>query len=140
MPVVVRAVEQSEYDAWLSEQQSAARAASEASGKVWTMDELMAKGEEVYNRNCGMCHMPNGTGMPPAFPSLINSPLIQGDVAGHADIVINGKAGTAMQAFGAQLNPAELAAVITYERNAWGNNRGDMIQPSEVMEMMSAGQ
>lgn len=137
MPIVVHAVEQDEYDAWLAEQRAGAMAASAAANKVWSMDELMATGEEVYNKNCGMCHMPNGQGIPPAFPSLINAPTIVGDVSGHADIVVNGKPGTAMQAFGSQLTAAELAAVITYERNAWGNNRGDMIQPSEINAMLT---
>lgn len=140
MPIVVKAVEEAEYNTWLASQKSEAQAANATVGKQWTMAELMEKGEEVYGKNCAVCHQAGGQGIPPAFPSLHNSPFILGDIAGHADMVVNGRAGTAMQAFGAQLNAAELAAVITYERNAWGNNRGDMIQPAEINQMLTAGQ
>lgn len=136
MPIVVRAVEQAEYDTWIAEKRAEAAAAYEIVGKEWTQEELMAEGEQVYLRNCGTCHQPNGQGLPPAFPSLVGQGVSVGAIDDHIDIVLNGKAGTAMQAFGAQLNAAELAAVITYERNAWGNNTGDYIQPREINEMM----
>ena len=67
-----------------------------------------------------------------AFPALKGSKIATGPVADHLNIVLNGKQGTAMQAFGAQLNEVDLAAVISYERNAWGNNTGDVIQPIDV--------
>lgn len=101
--------------------------------KVYTLEELMTKGEQVYNAACAACHQPTGTGLPPAFPSLIGSPYITGDVAAHIDIVVNGsKKNPAMAAFGAQLSKTDIAAVITYERNAWGNDSGDLIQPADV--------
>jgi cytochrome c oxidase subunit II len=137
MPIVVRAVEEPEYELWLAEQRREAEAAHETVGKTWTMDELMESGEQVYNQNCMACHQANGQGIPPAFPSLVGSPLIKGPIADHTDMVVNGKAGTAMQAFGVQLNPAQIAAVITFERNAWGNNSGEMIQPSEINNLLS---
>lgn len=140
MPIVVHAVEQAEYQTWLAEKQEEARIAYETVGKQWTQEELMAEGEKVYARNCATCHQANGQGIPPAFPSLVGQGLSIGPIADHADIILNGKAGTAMQAFAAQLNPAELAAVITYERNAWGNDVGDAIQPKEVNEMITGGQ
>ena len=92
----------------------------------------MAKGEQIYNTSCGACHQPTGAGIPGVFPSLIKSPLITGDKKAHIDIVVSGKPGTAMQAFGPQLSDVDIAAVVTYERNAWGNDTGDLIQPSEV--------
>jgi cytochrome c553 len=88
--------------------------------------------EETYNKVCAACHQVNGQGLPPAFPGLIGSAIVTGDIAAHLDIVLNGKAGTAMQAFGPQLNDLELAAVITYERNAWGNDTGDLVQPGDI--------
>lgn len=138
MPIVVHAVEQDEYDIWVAEQQDAARAVFETVGKTWTMDELMARGEEVYMRNCVACHQPNGQGIPPAFPSLVGQGVSVGPIENHIEIVLNGKTGTAMQAFGLQLNAAELAAVITYERNAWGNGMNDMVQPKELNTMMAS--
>lgn len=138
MRIVVHAVEQDEYDVWVAEQQDAAREIFETVGKTWTMDELLVKGEEVYVRNCVACHQTNGQGIPPAFPSLVGQGLSIGPIEQHIEIVLNGKSGTAMQAFGLQLNAAELAAVITYERNAWGNGMNDMVQPKEINTMMAS--
>jgi len=101
--------------------------------KQYTLDEMMAKGEQVYMSACVACHQPTGAGMPPAFPSLIGSPLIKGDVSAHIDIVYNGsKKNPAMAAFSGQLSKTDIAAVVTYERNAWGNNSGDIVQPADV--------
>lgn len=140
MPIVVRVVEQGEYETWLAGKQEEGRLVYETVGKEWTQDELMAKGEEVYLRVCAACHQANGQGLPPAFPSLVGQGLAVGPMAAHLDIVLNGKAGTSMQSFKGQLNAAEIAAVVIYERNAWGNNMGDSIQPREVNKMMSTGQ
>ncbi|RMD70936.1 MAG: cytochrome c oxidase subunit II, partial [Gammaproteobacteria bacterium] len=93
---------------------------------------LMAKGKEVYNTHCAACHQPNGEGLPPTFPALKGSKVATGPVKDHIDVVVNGRPGTAMQAFGQQLNALELAAVITYERNAFGNDTGDVIQPKDI--------
>ena len=98
-----------------------------------TMDEMMELGKQVYDVSCAACHQPTGAGMPPAFPSLIGSPLIKGDVSAHIDMVANGsKKNPAMAAFAGQLTLQQLAAVVTYERNAWGNNSGDLVQATDV--------
>jgi cytochrome c oxidase subunit 2 len=140
MPIVVRAVEQAEYEEWLVGKQEEAKAVFETVGKEWTQEELMVKGEEVYTRVCSVCHQANGQGLPPAFPSLVGTGLAVGSMQEHIDIVLHGKAGTAMQSFSSQLNAAEIAAVVIYERNAWGNDVGDMIQPREINAMMNGGQ
>lgn len=137
MPIVVRAVEQEEYDLWLAAKQQEAADVYSIVGKEWTMDELMVEGESVYLRNCATCHQVNGQGLPPAFPTLVGQGLAVGPIQEHIDIIIHGKAGTAMQAFGAQLNAAEIAAVVTYERNAWGNNVGDLVQPKVINEQLT---
>lgn len=132
MPIVLVAKTEADYAAWVAEQKGAAAAESESAGKTWTLDELVAKGEQVYNTNCAACHQANGAGIPGVFPAIAGGAIATGDMAGHRDIVMNGKAGTAMQAFGAQLSDVDLAAVITFERNGFGNNKGDMVQPSEI--------
>jgi cytochrome c oxidase subunit 2 len=134
MPIVVNAVSEDAFKQWMAGQQTAKAAAmAEASAdKTWTLDELMARGEEVYNKACAACHQATGQGIPNVFPALAGSAVAIGDMAAHLDIVLNGKAGTAMQAFGPQLNDLELAAIITYERNAWGNNTGDVVQPRDI--------
>jgi cytochrome c oxidase subunit 2 len=132
MPIVVVAKEQAEYENWLAEQKQSASAAAADSNREFTQDELMARGEKVYAANCAACHQANGEGVPGAFPALKGGAIATGPVAGHLDIVLNGKAGTAMAAFGPQLSDADIAAVVTYERNSWGNNKGDVVQPADV--------
>jgi len=98
----------------------------------WTMEEAMERGKTVYTQQCAACHQPNGQGMPPAFPSLVDSQIVHGPVDGHLDRVVNGKPGTAMQPFGKMLPPEDIAAVVTYERNAWGIDSGDLVKPTDV--------
>jgi len=137
MPVVVEAVPEEEYNAWVAERREAAERERELTQKDWSMDELMERGESVYASACAACHQSDGSGSPPAFPALQGSQIVTEDMDAHIDTVVNGVSGTAMQAFGKQLSEVELAAVITYERNAWGNNTGEMVTPKEIMEYMS---
>lgn len=132
MPIVVDARSEADYAAWVAEQKMAMASASAANDREWTKAELMERGEQVYNSSCAACHQANGQGLPGAFPALAGGKITTGPVAGHIDIVMNGKAGTAMAAFGAQLSDADMAAVITYERNAWGNDTGDVVQPGDI--------
>lgn len=141
MPVVVIAKEPAEFEKWVGEQAELQRIAKEEEQKLlamnMSMDELMTEGERVYLASCAACHMPNGEGLPGVFPALKGSDMALNDMAGHIDIVVNGKTGTAMQAFGKQLSLKELAAVITYERNAWGNNTGETVQAKDVNAVMT---
>nr|WP_283104091.1 cytochrome c oxidase subunit II [Shewanella gelidimarina] len=136
MPIVVEALSEADFDKWLlAQQQQANNAEAEAEAalsQTLTMDELMAQGEQIYLARCAACHQPNGAGLPGVFPSLIGSPITTGPVDAHVDIVVNGKPGTAMQAFAKQLTATEIAAVVTFERNAWGNDSGDTVQAADV--------
>lgn len=132
MPIVVEAKSEEDYKNWVQEQKAAALASAEDPNKVWTKDELIAKGEQVYTTNCVACHQATGEGIPGTFPALKGSKIATGPIADHLNRVIHGKPGTAMAAFGTQLGDSEIAAVITYERNSWGNNTGDAVQPSQV--------
>lgn len=132
MPIVVIAKTESEYEEWVATQKSGQAAEAAASGKTWTKDELMVRGEQNYKTSCSACHQPTGLGIPGMFPAIAGSPIATGDVAEHIDIVMIGKTGTAMQAFGEQLSDVDIAAVITYQRNAFGNSTGDVIQPSDI--------
>ena len=95
----------------------------------------MAQGEKVYATFCASCHQPNGQGIPPVFPSLVGTEVVTGPRDEHIKLIINGVPGSAMQAFGKQLDAAQLAAVTHYERHAWGNNAGDITQPKDVLEL-----
>jgi cytochrome c oxidase subunit 2 len=136
MPVVLRAVEQDEYREWVAEMQRLQAEAASGVDREWTMQELLERGQAAYTATCVACHQANGQGLPPAFPALTDSPITNGPIEEHIDIVLNGKAGTTMQAFGQQLNPVDLAAVITFERNALGNSVGDMVQPATIRDML----
>ena len=132
MPIVVVAKNDADYQQWVTAQKTAMDADAAAAGRDWNMAALMERGEKVYNTSCAACHQANGEGVPGAFPGIKGSALAMGPKDAHLDIVLNGKPGTAMAAFGGQLNDIDLAAVVTYERNAWGNDKGDLFQPSEV--------
>ncbi|WP_371924938.1 cytochrome c oxidase subunit II [Endozoicomonas sp. SCSIO W0465] len=141
MPIVVEAKSQEDYDAWLQAKKDEAVKARELTDKSWTMAELMVRGEQTYNKVCAVCHQPNGTGMPPIFPALKGSPMATeaDQIGAHVDIVMNGKKGSAMQAFAGQLSEVDLAAVITFERNAWGNDTGEMVTPKEIVDYKETG-
>jgi cytochrome c oxidase subunit 2 len=132
MPIVVNVLEKEEYKTWLIDKKAEQAAIRELTNKTFTMDELMEIGEAAYNRSCAGCHQVNGQGVPGVFPSLVGQGIAIGPVEAHIDIIVNGQAGTAMQAFGDQLSELDQAAIITYERNAWGNNVGDITQPIDV--------
>ncbi|WP_339730335.1 cytochrome c oxidase subunit II [uncultured Pseudomonas sp.] len=138
MPVVVEAKSKEDYATWLAERKVAAAAERELTTKEWTMDELMARGEKSYQTNCASCHQPTGEGLPPMFPALKGSAIAMGPAAGHIGIVVNGKSGTSMAAFGKQLSEVDIAAIITYERNAWGNAVGDMVTPKDILAFKQA--
>ena len=132
MPVVVVAKEPAEYATWVAEQKQTAADIANSADRVWTKTELMTKGEAVYKTNCAACHQSNGQGLPPIFPALAGSAMATAeDPAAHIDIVLNGKTGSAMTAYRDILNDVDLAAVITYERNAWGN-QGSVVQPADI--------
>ena len=138
MPVVVRALPENEFQDWLAGKQQEALKLAELTRKEWTFDELMSVGEAAYGKNCASCHQPNGEGLPPTFPALKGSELALNDLVGHLDIVINGsQKNPAMAAFGPQLSEVDLAAIITYERNAWGNDTGDMVTPLDILNYKS---
>ena len=132
MPIVVEVLSPEKYAQWVVDQKKKAAAAADDPNKVWGAAELIARGEKVYAANCVACHQASGKGLPPAFPGLDGSKIATGDKKAHIDIVLVGKNGTAMAAFGKQLSDTDIAAVVTYERNAWGNKTGDMVQPAEV--------
>ncbi len=132
MPIVVVAKTEDEYAAWVSEMQAAKVAAKADAQKVWDKASLIARGESVYGSACAACHQADGNGVPGSFPAIRGSEVTVGPVDTHLGLVMNGRPGTAMAAFGGQLSDVELAAVVTYQRNAFGNETGDLVQPSAV--------
>lgn len=134
MPIVVEVKSQEDYAAWVDEQKALAAAAAASGDREWTKEELMVQGQKVYSTNCAACHGVTGAGVAGAFPAMAGSPITTKteNMAAHIDIIINGKSGTAMQAFGKQLSDSDIAAVVTYERNAFGNNTNEIVQPATI--------
>ena len=128
MPIVVDVVSKEDFKTWVADQKAARAAAEASANKTWTKDELMANGKKVYDTNCAGCHGVNGVASVPVFPNMKGSALANGPAADHTNIVLHGKGG--MPAF-KMLGDADLASVITYERNAFGNT-GSVVQPSDV--------
>jgi len=132
MPIVVRVVSSEDYSKWVGEQKKAMAAAADDPGKTWDAKELVARGEKVYAANCVVCHQAAGQGLAAMkAPALAGSKFVIGAEQGPIDTVLNGRPNTAMQAFDKQLSDTDIAAVITYTRNSWGNKASD-VQPAEV--------
>lgn len=142
MPIVVVAKTAEEFDGWIAktaEAQAAAKAQQQdLASVVMTLPQAMEMGEKVFLGHCAACHQPAGTGLAGIFPALKGSKIttLAENKSQHLNLVLHGKSGTAMQAFGKQLTVQELAAVVTYERNAWGNNTGDVIQAADVQSIL----
>ena len=120
------------YAAWVAEQKMKTAAAADDPNKKWNLADLKARGEKVYAANCVACHQANGQGVKGSFPALDGSQLVNGPRGRQMEIVLNGKRGTAMAPFGSQLSDTDIAAVITFTRNNWGNKTGEVVQPSEI--------
>uniref|UniRef100_UPI0030C739F4 cytochrome c oxidase subunit II n=1 Tax=Vibrio sp. 10N TaxID=3058938 RepID=UPI0030C739F4 len=137
MPIVVQAMAQDDYDAWLAgKKQEMALAKAEAAKALdatLSIEELLTTGEDIYASRCAVCHQANGQGLPGAFPAIAGAEVAtSGPINTHISKIVDGVAGTAMQSFANQLTDKEIAAVVTYQRNAWGNNTGDVVQASDI--------
>jgi len=132
MPVVVEVVSEDDYRSWVAKKQGTAHAAAADNDKTFDVAELAARGEKVYLTHCAACHQANGMGIPGAFLPINGSKVATGPIADHIGVVMNGRPGTAMAAFAGQLSDADIAAVVTYQRNAWDNKMGDAAQPAAI--------
>ena len=132
MPIVVIAKPEEEYREWVAEQQQAQAEAQAAASREWTRTELMARGEAVYMSACAGCHQLDGGGVPNHIASIAGSAIVTGDLDEHLRVVLEGRDGTTMRAFASELDDVELAALMTYQRNAFGNASGELVQPAAV--------
>jgi len=158
MPIVVKAISKPDFEQWLAEaKNSEAKVAAEE--ESLSREDLMARGKQAYETYCLTCHQTNGQGMPGAVPPLTagqpfeatpqltealaqrgfyrDGKIVLGSIAQHIHIVLNGIPGTPMMPFGSQLSDADIAAIVTYERNSFGNDTGDVVQPDDVHEARS---
>jgi cytochrome c oxidase subunit 2 len=132
MPIVLNVLPKDEYRAWVREQTEGLAQQQADSERLWTREELMDLGEGVYAAQCATCHQADGQGLAPAFPALAGSVIANGPLTDNIDLVLHGREGTAMPAWGSMLSDADIAATLTYTRNAFGNETGDIIQPQTI--------
>src|SRR3990167_3531094 len=143
MPIVIKAIPQADFNQWVVEQQKN-RVIQEQQGNISTLPQstLLKIGKMEYERNCAMCHQNNGQGLSTSFPALKNSPVVTSPLDENIAYVLHGVPGTPMQAFGKILDDTTLAAIITYIRQAWGNDvvnqneqHATVAQPSEIKKI-----
>ena len=136
MPIVVKVVEQEEYDLWVDNKRQEAIKLAELTTKDWSVEELIERGQEVYEKNCVSCHMAEGQGISGIFPALAGSEIALYNKDRHIEILMEGVQGAAMNSFD-YLSEVELAAVITYSRQAWGNAEkgdGEIVVPKDIVD------
>lgn len=138
MPIVVHALPQDEYDAWYAGRQEQARAVRAQANNVVNMSDSLELGESIYGRTCIACHQAGGVGLAPAFPALAGSSVVNGDLLANIQLILNGVPGTAMASYSRMFSPVELAAVVTYIRNSFGNSTGDLVQPADINALLEA--
>ena len=135
MPIVVKVVSEQDYAIWAQEQKKLLAAAADDPNKEWSAADLVSRGEKVYAANCVACHQGSGKGVVGAFPALDGSKIVMGPKADQIQILLKGKQGTAMAAFGGQLNDVEIASVITFTRASWGNagkGQDPVVSPADI--------
>lgn len=138
MPIVVNVVSKADYASWVKSQKGEQEVAEVKNNSQWTKSDLMSKGKEVFNSQCATCHQASGKGMPPAFPALDGNAIVNGPIDEQIKTVVFGRSGTAMTAFGGILSESDIAAAITYTRNAWGNTAKDAAQPKDVKRIKNS--
>ena len=132
MPVVVVVKSKEDYANWLHEQKGQQAIAAAKNDNEWTQADLISTGEKIYNTQCATCHQTSGAGIEPTFPALDGNAMVNGPMDEQIKVVVFGKAGTAMAAYGNMLSESDIAAAITYTRNAWSNTAKDAVQPQDV--------
>ncbi|WP_239478345.1 cytochrome c oxidase subunit II [Hydrogenophaga sp. YM1] len=131
MPIHVKVVSAEEYSAWVGEKHKAMAAAADDPSKVWTLTDLVKRGESVYAANCAACHQANGKGAGPIKPLDGSAVVLDADKGKMIHVLLNGQNNGAMPAW-KQLSDTELAAVMTYAKNSWSNKTEQIVQPAEV--------
>ena len=136
MPIVVKVVEQDEYEEWVGIKKEQAQKLAELTTKEWTAEELVSRGQSVYEVNCVACHQTNGQGIAGIFPDLVGSDIVLNNKERNIEILMEGVQGAAMNSF-SYLSEVEIASVITYTRQSWGNGEkgdGEVVVPKDVVD------
>ena len=131
MPIHVKVVSAADYTAWVAGKNKEMAARADDPSKVWVLADLKARGEKVYATNCVACHQATGKGGG-AIKALDGSAVVlDADHGKQIAILLNGANNGAMPAWKA-LSDTDLAAVISYTKNNWSNQTGQLVQPAEL--------
>ena len=131
MPIHVKVVSAADYSAWVGGKAKEAAAKADDPAKVWTLVDLKARGEKVYAANCAACHQATGKGAGPIKALDGSAIVLDADHKKQIAILLNGAAAGAMPSWKA-LSDTDLAAVISYTKNNWSNQTGQIVQPGEL--------
>ncbi|WP_295644934.1 cytochrome c oxidase subunit II [uncultured Methylibium sp.] len=132
MPIHVKVLSQADYAAWAEGEKKKLAAKADDPAKVWALPDLVARGATVYAANCQACHQANGKGMGPIKAVDGAAVVLDADKSKQIAILLNGANNGAMPAW-KQLSDTELAAVITYTKNNWSNQTGQIVQPADIV-------
>jgi cytochrome c oxidase subunit 2 len=132
MPIHVKVLSQPDYTAWVDGERKKAAAKLDDPTKVWTLDDIVKRGERVYAANCAACHQANGKGAGPIKALDGSAVVLDADKAKQIHVLLNGQNNGAMPAW-KQLSDTDLAAVISFTKNSWSNKTGQTVQPAEIV-------
>jgi cytochrome c oxidase subunit 2 len=132
MPIHVKVLSAEAYSAWVAGEKKKMAAKADDPSKEWKLEELIARGEKVYNANCAACHRPDGKGAGPIKPVDGSAVVLDADKGKQIAVLLNGQNNGAMPAW-KQLSDTEIAAVITFTKNSWSNKTGQVVQPAEIV-------
>lgn len=132
MPIVLEAVPAADYAAWVEQMKAAQAETAALDHKRWRQEELLARGEQLYRRDCATCHKDNGEGVAGIFPALAGNPVAIGPLTEYLDVLLRDSKDHSLAALRERLSDADIAAVVTYNRQAWGNRGEDIVQPADV--------
>jgi len=132
MPIHVKVLSAEDYSKWVVVEQKKQAAKADDPAKVWTLDDIMKRGEKVYGANCAACHQANGKGAGPIKPLDASPVVLDANKAAQIHVVLEGRGG--MPSWKA-LSDTDIAAVITYTKNSWSNKTGQLVQPAEVLAL-----
>jgi cytochrome c oxidase subunit 2 len=131
MPIHVKVVSAEDYAVWVGGEMKKLAAKADDPTKVWTSEDIIARGEKVYAANCAACHQATGMGAGPIKALVGSAVVLDADASKQIAVMLNGQNNGSMPAW-KQLSDTDIAAVISYTKNNWANKTGQLVQPAAI--------
>jgi cytochrome c oxidase subunit 2 len=132
MPIHVKVLSAADYSAWVAGEKKKLAALADDPAKVWVLADLVARGEKVYNANCAVCHQASGKGAGTIKPLDGAAVVLDTDKGKQIAVLLNGQNNATMPSW-KSLSDTDLAAVISFTKNHWSNQTGQIVQPADVL-------